>query len=139
MTSSGLCTSTPAGAEMSAAVTSPAPVLRRYAVIGSSRSLETTSCLMLRMISVTSSFTPGMVLNSCSTPSRRMLVTAAPGIDDRRLRRRELPIVYPKPGSSGSMHELAAELGDLLLGQGRTLCDEHDVFLSIKCPLYDTW
>ena len=61
--------------------------------MGSSRSEETTNCLMLRMISVTSSFTPGMVLNSCSTPSMRMLVTAAPGIDDRRLRRSALPIV----------------------------------------------
>ena len=48
---------------------------------------------MLRMISVTSSFTPGMVLNSCSTPSMRMLVTAAPGIEESRLRRRALPIV----------------------------------------------
>ena len=78
---------------MSAAVTSPAPVLRRYAVMGSSRSLETTSCLMLRMISVTSSFTPGMVLNSWRTPSMRMLVTAAPGIDERRLRRSAFPMV----------------------------------------------
>ncbi len=34
--------------------------------------------------------------------------------------------------------ETAAELPDLLLGQGRTLCDEHYVFLSITCPLYDT-
>ena len=31
-----------------------------------------------------------------------MLVTAAPGIDDSRVRRRELPRVYPKPGSRGS-------------------------------------
>jgi hypothetical protein len=32
-----------------------------------------------------------------------MLVTAAPGMDDSRVRRRELPRVYPNPGSSGSM------------------------------------
>ena len=49
---------------MSAAVTWPEPCLRRYAVIGSSCSLETTSPLMFRMISVTSYLTPGTVLNS---------------------------------------------------------------------------
>jgi hypothetical protein len=45
------------------------------------------------MISVTSSFTPDTVLNSCSTPSIRMDVTAAPGMDDSRVRRIELPSV----------------------------------------------
>jgi hypothetical protein len=61
--------------------------------MGSSCSLETTRFLMLRMISVTSSFTPGTVENSWSTPSMRMLVTAAPGIEERRVRRSELPRV----------------------------------------------
>lgn len=93
MTRSGLYTSTPAGTVMSAAVTSPAPCLRRNAVIGSSCSLETTSSLMFRMMSETSSTTPGTVVNSCSTPSMRMLVTAAPGIDDSSVRRSELPSV----------------------------------------------
>jgi len=45
------------------------------------------------MMSVTSSMTPGIVENSCSTPSIRMLVTAAPGMDDSSVRRIELPIV----------------------------------------------
>ena len=45
------------------------------------------------MTSVTSSFTPGTVENSWSTPSMRMLVTAAPGMDDIRVRRSELPRV----------------------------------------------
>ena len=45
------------------------------------------------MMSVTSSLTPGTVVNSCSTPSMRMLVTAAPGIDDSSVRRSELPRV----------------------------------------------
>ena len=45
------------------------------------------------MMSVTSSLTPGTVENSCSTPSIRMLVTAAPGIEDRSVRRSELPMV----------------------------------------------
>ena len=45
------------------------------------------------MTSVTSSFTPGTVVNSCSTPSMRMDVIAAPGIDESRVRRSELPSV----------------------------------------------
>ncbi len=45
------------------------------------------------MMSVTSSFTPGTVENSCRTPSILMLVTAAPGMDDRSVRRSELPMV----------------------------------------------
>jgi hypothetical protein len=32
-----------------------------------------------------------------------MLVTDAPGIEDSSVRRSELPRVYPKPGSNGSM------------------------------------
>src|SRR5690625_1549211 len=43
-----------------------------------------------------------MVVNSCNTWSIRTEVTAAPGIDDSRVRRNELPRVYPNPGSSGS-------------------------------------
>ena len=78
---------------MSAAVTAPGPCLRRYMTTGSSCSEETTRPLTLRMISVTSSLTPGIVENSCSTPSMRMLVTAAPGMLESRVRRRELPSV----------------------------------------------
>ena len=103
MSRAGLCTMTPAGGTMSPAVTGPGPCLRRYMATGSASSEDTTSSLRFRMMSVTSSFTPGTVVNSCSTPSIRMLVTAAPGIEDNRVRRSELPRVYPKPGSSGSM------------------------------------
>src|SRR3954470_2897947 len=103
MCRSGLCTSTPAGGAMSAAVTSPGPCLRRYMVTGSSCSEETTRSLRFRIIWVASSLTPATVENSWRTPSTLMLVTAAPGMDDSRVRRRELPRVYPKPGSSGSM------------------------------------
>src|ERR1035438_1036985 len=102
----GLCTSTPAGGAMSAAVTSPGPCLRRYITTGSSCSDDTTSSLRLRMMSVTSSATPATVENSCSTPSILMLVTAAPGIEESRVRRIEFPIVYPNPGSRGSMTNL---------------------------------
>ncbi len=45
------------------------------------------------MRSVTSSFTPATVENSCSTPSMRIDVIAAPGIDDSSVRRSELPRV----------------------------------------------
>ena len=45
------------------------------------------------MISVTSSLTPSMVENSWRTLSILMLVTEAPGIDDSRVRRSELPSV----------------------------------------------
>ena len=78
---------------MSFALTSPGPCLRRYMIVGSSFSLLTTRFLMLRMRSVTSSLTPATVENSCSTPSMRMLVTAAPGIEDSRVRRSEFPSV----------------------------------------------
>ena len=78
---------------MSAPVTAPGPCLRTYMVTGSSSSEETTRPLRFRMISVTSSLTPATVVNSCSTPSIRTLVTAAPGMDDSRVRRSELPRV----------------------------------------------
>jgi hypothetical protein len=45
------------------------------------------------MTSVTSSFTPWMDENSCRTPSILIDVTAAPGMDDSRVRRSELPSV----------------------------------------------
>lgn len=50
--------------DVPAAVTAPAPDFRRYMATGSS-SLVRTNSLRLRMISVTSSTTPGSVLNSC--------------------------------------------------------------------------
>src|SRR5947207_2612998 len=101
--SSGLCTDTPAGGWMSPAVTSPGPCLRRYIDTGSSCSELTHSSLTFITSSTTSSLTPGIVVNSCSTPSILMLVTAAPGMELSRVRRSELPSVYPNPGSSGSM------------------------------------
>ena len=45
------------------------------------------------MTSVTSSVTFGMVENSCSTPSMRTDEIAAPGMDDRSVRRSEFPTV----------------------------------------------
>ena len=62
-------------------------------VAGSLVSERRRSSLTLRMTSVTSSFTPWMDENSCRTPSILMDVTAAPGMDDSRVRRSELPRV----------------------------------------------
>ena len=52
--------------------------------------LSTTS-LRLRMMSVTSSTTSAMVVNSWSAPSMRIAVMAAPWSDESSTRRRELP------------------------------------------------
>jgi hypothetical protein len=53
------------------------------------------------MISVTSSVTPLMVVNSWSTPSMRIALIAYPSKELNNTRRRELPTVTPKPGSRG--------------------------------------
>ena len=57
-------------------------------------------------MSVTSSTTSGMVVNSCSAPSILTAVIAAPCSDDSRMRRRLFPSVVPKPRSSGSQVNL---------------------------------
>ena len=59
--------------------------------------------LMLSMISGTSSFTPGIMEISCSTPSIFTLVAATPGRELRRTLRSELPSVVPYPLSRGSI------------------------------------
>ena len=53
------------------------------------------------MMSVASSTTPGMGLNSCSTPSMRTAVMAAPSIELSSTRRRLLPMVVPNPRWKG--------------------------------------
>jgi hypothetical protein len=78
---------------MSAALTSPGPLALRYIITGSSTSEWITISLMFRMMSVTSSLTLGMVENSWSTPSILIREMAAPGIDERSVRRREFPSV----------------------------------------------
>ena len=84
-------------------MTSAGPRTSRRTVTGASDSEVRTRSFRLRMMSVMSSVTPGMVSNSWMASSKRTSVTAAPGIDDSRVRRRELPSVCPKPGSSGLM------------------------------------
>jgi len=63
--------------------------------------------LMFRTMSVTSSRTPAIDENSCSTPSMCTDCTAAPWSDDSRMRRSALPSVTPKPRSSGSATSVA--------------------------------
>ena len=53
------------------------------------------------MMSVASSTTPGIGLNSCSTPSIRTAVMAAPSIELSSTRRRPFPMVVPNPRSNG--------------------------------------
>src|SRR5215204_7080219 len=89
---------------MSEAFTMPAP---RFAtctsISGESPCRRQTRFLRLRMMSVTSSRTPGSVVNSCEIPSIFTEVTAAPSSDESSTRRSELPNVWPKPRSSGSI------------------------------------
>src|SRR5919201_391098 len=103
-TSSGFRTSSSAGASMSPAVTSPGPRLATCTSIsGESPCSRQIRFFMLRMMSVTSSRTPGSVVNSCAVPSILTDVTAAPSSDESSTRRSELPNVYPKTRSSGSI------------------------------------
>ena len=62
-------------------------------------------------MSVTSSRTPAIVENSCSTPSICAAVIAAPCSEDSSTRRSALPSVTPKPRSSGSATIVASRSG----------------------------
>jgi hypothetical protein len=62
-------------------------------------------------MSVTSSRTPAIVENSCSTPSIWIAVIAAPWSEERSTRRSALPSVMPNPRSSGSTTITASRSG----------------------------
>src|SRR5690606_5420603 len=87
---------------MSPAQTTPGPLAVSVRRLGVSTSIFSVTPLRLRTMSVTSSSTPGTLLNSCRTLSICTLVMAAPCSDDIRMRRSALPSVRPKPRSSGS-------------------------------------
>ena len=57
-----------------------------------------TMSLRFKMMSVTSSATPAIVSNSWSASSKRTVVMAAPGIDESRVRRSELPMRVAEAG-----------------------------------------
>ena len=101
-TRSGLRTSMSPTVWMSPAVTVPGPCFFTTMRLGPSPCILMAMSLMLRTMSVTSSRTPAIEENSCSTPSIWTDCTAAPCSEDSRMRRSALPSVRPKPRSSGS-------------------------------------
>ena len=90
---------------MSAAVTSPSPLLISTIVskLGSSLSTLKTTRFKFKIIVITSSTTPSTFWNSCSAPSIFTLTNAAPGKEDNNVLRKALPKVIPNPLSSGLM------------------------------------
>src|ERR1035437_4930098 len=106
---SGLITSTSADSTMSAAVTRPAPDFTSLSWTGWAAKLRRRSFLTFRTICVTSSLTPGIVVNSWKTSRIWMEVTAAPSSDDRRTRRSAFPRVTPYPAGSGLASYFAYE------------------------------
>ena len=113
MTSSGFITSMSWPVWICPARTSPGPVACSIMRFGPSPCMRSANCLTFSTMSVTSSRTPGMLLNSCSTPSICRAVTAAPCNEDSRMRRSALPSVMPKPRSSGSAMMVATRDGSL--------------------------
>ena len=70
-------------------------------VLGCSTCIFSGTRLRFRMRSVVSSIAPGMGENSCSTPSTRTAVMAAPSMLESSTRRSALPTVVAKPRSKG--------------------------------------
>src|SRR6056297_3599205 len=103
----------PADSEMSPAVTTCGPFAEIESRLGPSTSIRIATPLRLRTTSVTSSRTPAMDENSCSTLSIWTLVIAAPCSELISTRRSALPSVRPKPRSSGSATTVAWRSGSL--------------------------
>src|SRR3954469_4204633 len=98
---------------MSPAVTVPGPCFFTTIRLGPSPCILIEMSLMFSTMSVTSSRTPAIEENSCSTPSMCTDCTAAPCSEDNRMRRSALPSVWPKPRSSGSATNVAKRLGSV--------------------------
>src|SRR3982075_1501430 len=92
---------------MSPAVTTPGPCFFTTMRLGPPPCILLGMSLMFSTMSVTSSRTPAIEENSCSTPSISTDCTAAPCNDDNKMRRNALPSVWPKPRSSGSATRVA--------------------------------
>ncbi len=88
---SGLSTVTSPTVWMSPAVTAPGPCFFTTMRFGPSPCILIEMSLMLSTMSVTSSRTPAIEENSCSTPSMCTDCTAAPCSEDSRMRRSALP------------------------------------------------
>src|ERR1051325_5981978 len=106
-TRSGLRITTSPTVWMSPAVTTAGPDFFTTMRLGPSPCILMAMSLMLSTMSVTSSRTPAIEENSCSTPSMCTDCTLAPCSDERRMRRSALPRVSPKPRSSGSATTVA--------------------------------
>src|SRR5215218_9105632 len=98
---------------MSPAVTTPGPCFFTTMRLGPSPCILIEMSLMFSTMSVTSSRTPAIEENSCSTPSMCTACTAAPCSDDSNTRRSALPSVWPRPRSSGSATIVATRVGSL--------------------------
>ena len=69
------------------------PSLRRWSLVFSRVNVFSSTRFRLRMMSVTSSATPGIVENSWLTPSILTELIAQPSMDESNTRRSEFPIV----------------------------------------------
>ena len=87
---------------ISPATTLPLDFLEIFSSASSDSSSLTESSFRFRRISITSSWTPSIVLYSCKTPSIFTSETAVPGIEDSMIRLKAFPSVCPKPCSKGS-------------------------------------
>ena len=86
---------------MCLARTSPGSEVCSVSVFGWSTCILSGTRFRLRIRSVVSSIAPGIGENSCSTPSTRTAVIAAPSMLDSSTRRSALPTVVANPRSNG--------------------------------------
>ena len=80
---------------ISDALISPGPLASKINFFVPSDELLRANDFTFKTISVTSSLTPFIEVNSCNTPSICIDVTAAPLIDDNKTLLREFPNVSP--------------------------------------------
>ena len=80
---------------MSEALISPGPLASKISFLIPSEELFKANDLTFKTMSVTSSLTPLIDVNSCNTPSIWIEVTAAPLIDESKILLKELPKVKP--------------------------------------------
>ena len=95
ITSSGFNISTSVTWAISEALISPGPFASNISFFVPSELHFNANDFTFKTISVTSSLTPLIDVNSCKTPSICIEVTAAPLIDDSKILLRELPNVNP--------------------------------------------
>ena len=95
---------------MSLALTSFGPSASKTSFFGESDVDCIAKFFTFKTISVTSSLTPLIEVNSCKTPSICIAVTAVPLIDERRILLKEFPKVRPYPFSKGCAITYAIDL-----------------------------